>query len=238
MLRSEAHPIVVFSVPANGEEASGTASLLRIHSAVRKIQPASPRKGAGEQNKTTRGSNHAVMRDKRNQKSALRSLTESGLIAALYAAATLALAPLSFGAVQVRAGEALTLLAILTPSGVGGITLGCFIANCVGVSMQQSLPIDIFAGTLASFLAALCTRAFRNTARIGGERGVSLLSVLSPVVFNALIVGGELTLFFGVGSFAFCVCSVALGELAAVCLLGIPLLLALRRTKLFEEGGE
>ena len=58
-----------------------------------------------------------------------KSLCLSALIAALYAALTLAFQPISYGAVQFRISEALTLLPVLFPQAVPGLTLGCLISN-------------------------------------------------------------------------------------------------------------
>lgn len=161
----------------------------------------------------------------------IRSLAESGLIAALYAAATLAIAPLSYGAVQFRAAEALTLLPVLSRNAVWGLTLGCLLANTLGMMLGQTLPVDILFGTLATLVAAIVSRALRNV-RIGR---IPLLSALAPVVSNALFVGLELSLFFGAGSFAYCAAFVALGEAVVCLLLGIPLMLAVEKTGIIRN---
>ena len=51
----------------------------------------------------------------------VRFLAVTGLIAGLYAALTLVLAPLSFGPVQCRVAEALTILAAYTPAAIPGL---------------------------------------------------------------------------------------------------------------------
>ena len=56
---------------------------------------------------------------------ALRRLVEGAVIAALYTALTLALAPISFGPFQCRVAEVLTILPIFTPAAIPGLTLGC-----------------------------------------------------------------------------------------------------------------
>ena len=58
-----------------------------------------------------------------------RSLCMSAVIAALYAALTLLLAPISYGPIQLRLSEALTLLPMLLPQAVPGLFVGCLIAN-------------------------------------------------------------------------------------------------------------
>lgn len=162
----------------------------------------------------------------------VRYMAEAGIIAAIYAVLTLCFAPLSFGPVQLRVSEALTILPILTPAAVPGLAVGCLISNIIGMGMGVTLPVDIIFGTAATLIAAVVTRLLRNTAKI---KDVPVLSLLSPVVFNALIVGYELTIFFGAGTFLYCAGAVGLGELIVVALLGTVLLLSLRKTKLYKN---
>lgn len=77
-------------------------------------------------------------------------MARCAMIAALYTAVSLLLAPFSYGAVQVRVAEALTLLPVFTPDAVVGVTLGCLLTNLLGSS-----PIDAVFGTLATLAAAL-----------------------------------------------------------------------------------
>lgn len=124
--------------------------------------------------------------------SSLHRLTLAGVIAALYTALTLVLPIASFGAVQLRFSELLTILPVFTPTAIGGLTLGCALANAVGMAMGANLAgaWDILVGTCATFLAALCTYALRNVR----FKGFPVLATLPPVLFNAVIVGGELCL--------------------------------------------
>lgn len=117
----------------------------------------------------------------------IKRLTRAAVIAALYVALCLALAPLSFGTVQIRFAEALTLLPILCPEAILGVTVGCFLSN-----MIASSPVDMVVGTLATLLAALATYALRNVR----VKGLPVASCLPPVLLNALIVGAELTLLY------------------------------------------
>ena len=57
-------------------------------------------------------------------------LVMTALVAAIYTVLTLAIAPLSFGLVQVRFSEMLMLLAFVDRRYAPGLILGCFIANC------------------------------------------------------------------------------------------------------------
>lgn len=151
-----------------------------------------------------------------NKTKTVRYLVTGAMIAALYAAATLALQPISYGAVQFRISEILTTLCVFTPAAVPGLTIGCFLAN-----LASPFGIyDIVFGTLATLLAAVTGRLLRNV-RI---KGIPFLSLLMPVIFNALIVGAEITLFFtdegaSLRAFIISAAEVGAGELV-VCLVG------------------
>ena len=54
------------------------------------------------------------------QNRTLRQLTAAGVIAAAYAALSLVLAPITFGPVQCRISEALTLLPVISPAAIWG----------------------------------------------------------------------------------------------------------------------
>ncbi len=122
----------------------------------------------------------------------IRLLTHTALIGALYTALTLVLAPLSFGPVQCRLAEALTVLAAFTPTAIPGLTLGCLLSNLVGIATGANIAgaLDVLLGPLATGLAAWLTYAWRR--RTWG--GLPLLSTLPPVLLNALVIGGELAL--------------------------------------------
>ena len=122
-----------------------------------------------------------------NQKMSVKRLVIRGVVAALYVVLCLVLEPFSYGAVQVRVAEALCLLPVFGPEYITGVTLGCFLANLLG-----STVIDAVFGTLATFLACLATYRLRDL-RI---RGLALPASVPPVLFNAVIVGLEISFFF------------------------------------------
>ena len=78
----------------------------------------------------------------------VRKLTRCAVVAAIYVALCLGLAPFSYGAIQVRVAEALCLLPIFGPEYILGVTLGCALANLLGSTM-----VDVVFGTVATFLA-------------------------------------------------------------------------------------
>ena len=74
-----------------------------------------------------------------------RDLVIGGLIAAAYLALTLVLAPISYGPIQFRVSEALTLLPLIFPQAVPGLFIGCLLANIFG----GYGAIDIICGSAA-----------------------------------------------------------------------------------------
>lgn len=148
----------------------------------------------------------------------------AALIAAMYTALTVAVAPLSYGLVQCRLSEALTVLAAFTPAAVPGLTVGCFLSNLIGLSTGANIAgaLDLLLGPLATGLAALLSYRLRRYRR----GGVPWLSTLPPILLNALIVGTELAFTSPVFTWQVLLTQIALvgaGQLAA-CLIGGALL--------------
>ena len=163
-----------------------------------------------------------------------RRLTLAAIVAASYAALTVALAPISYGAVQFRVSEALTVLPFLIPSTVWGLTIGCVLANLYTGSI-----VDIVFGSLATLLAGLLTAYFGKKGNTVRNR---LLGCLPPVLFNAVIVGAVLTWGYRIlpfpgelASYGFNALTVGLGELGVLYLLGYTLLRQLPRAEFFRE---
>ncbi len=138
----------------------------------------------------------------------IRALAKAGLIAAAYSALSLIVPPLSFGPLQCRPAEALAVLAVYTPAAVPGLTLGCALANFIGLSLGANVAgaADVLVGALATGLSALLSRRLRHH-RVAG---LPLWSTLPPVVVNALVVGTELTLLAPQPTWAFWLTQVAL----------------------------
>ena len=153
-------------------------------------------------------------------KGTVRYLVETGLIAALYAALTYLCSffGLAYGSVQFRISEALTLLPVLTPAAIPGLTIGCLLANLLG----GCSVIDIVFGSLATLLAAIVTRRLREKP---------VLAALSPVLFNAVIVGLVLRYTLQLPLLP-SMLWVGLGELGACVVIGLPLLWLLKKSRI------
>lgn len=163
----------------------------------------------------------------------LRFLAECAIIAALYAVSTYLSAAigLAYGPIQFRISEALCILPVFTPAAIPGLTIGCIIAN---ISSPMGIW-DIAFGSAATFIAAICARKLRNIT----FKKLPVLSCLMPVIFNAVIIGVELTILFPTDNtkliaFLLSAGEVALGEAIVCAGLGLPLFSAIKRTKLFS----
>lgn len=144
-------------------------------------------------------------------------LARCSLIAAAYAVLTLAFPALSYGPVQVRVSEALCILPFFMPEAVWGLTVGCFVANLVGVTMGVTLPWDVLIGTLATFISVVLTRKIR----------IKWLVPLPTVISNAVLVGIMLTYIILPSAETvplwYNIMTVGAGEVIACYGLGIPL---------------
>ena len=145
-----------------------------------------------------------------------RYLAQAAIIAAAYAALSILLLAISFGPVQLRVAEALTVLPLFTPAAIPGLAAGCLIAN---VFSPAGLP-DMIVGTLATLIGAGGCYALRKKP---------LAALLPTVLANALLVGPMLYYTYGLPiSFFACIAWVGLGEAIACYLLGYPLCRLLR----------
>ena len=161
-------------------------------------------------------------------------LTVNAVIAALYAALTIALAPISYGPLQFRVSEVLTALPFLMPGSVLGIAIGCVLANLYTGSI-----LDIVFGSLATLLAGLATAWFGKKGNTVKNR---VLGCFMPVIFNAVIVGAVLTWGYQIQEFAspikscgFNALTVGIGEMGVLYLIGYPLLSYLPKIKDVRE---
>ena len=155
----------------------------------------------------------------------LPRLTFAALIAAVYAALTMALGFISYGPVQFRIAEAMCILPFFAPWTTWGLTLGCLLANL----FSPVSALDIVVGTAATLIACLITARCRSR----------YLAPLPPVIVNAVMVGAMLAGVltpdaFWKGFFIFGA-EVGAGELAVMYLLGLPLLLIFRRQGLDDR---
>ncbi len=142
-------------------------------------------------------------------------IARAGIIAALYVVLTLPLGSLAYVPFfQIRPAEALTVLPILVPSSVVGVTVGCMIVNMFGGGLW-----DVLLGGGITFLACVVTRFSK---KIG-------LGVLPPILFNAF---GLPLMFILLGyqtAYWYTFFQILLSQTVWVCGLGIPLHCAVKK---------
>ncbi len=103
-------------------------------------------------------------------------MAQAAMIAAIYVVLTMVFAPFSYGEVQVRISEALTILPVFTPAAIPGLFIGCLISNILGGCIVP----DIIFGSLATLIGAVFTYTLRNSSKF--------LAPLPPIIANILIV--------------------------------------------------
>ena len=146
----------------------------------------------------------------RNKIFETKNLVRLALVAAVYAALTVALPGLSVPAVQFRFSEILVLLCFYRKDYSIALILGCFIANC----FSPMALMDMIFGTLATAIAVLPMFYIRNI----------WVASLLPVVSNGIIVAIELFICYGNElPIWFNMITVAAGELAVVTVTGCVL---------------
>lgn len=136
-----------------------------------------------------------------------RSLAKISIVAAIYVILTVALPFLSYGQIQFRISEMLTILAFFNPIYIWSLTIGTFIAN-----MWSTIGmLDMIIGTIATLLAVYPMSKVKNI----------WIASLFPAISNGLIIGLQLNILIGlplIPSIAY----VALGEFVVVTILGVP----------------
>lgn len=140
-------------------------------------------------------------------------IVRGAIIAALYAGLTILLQPISYGPLQFRVSEALTILPLFFIEAIPGLTVGCFIANAYMYG-----PIDMVLGSIATLLAAIITRYSKKI----------WFGIIPPIVINAFVIPMILLMVGENIGYWFTVLTVFLGQAGAIIGIGIPLYYALK----------
>ena len=157
------------------------------------------------------------------KKTSTKYITQAALIAAVYAAVTLALAPISYANIQLRVAEALTVLPAIFPSAIPGLFIGCILSNTLGPGAGI---LDIIFGSLATLLAAWLSYKLRKH---------TYLVPLPPVIVNAVIVGYVVS-FVNNLPLVLTMLQVGAGQRIACYALGLPLLMLVKKIKGTKTG--
>lgn len=160
-----------------------------------------------------------------------KNVVYGGIIACIYAVLTLmpGLNGMAYGPVQFRISELLAILPLFTASAVPGLAVGCVVAN-----MASPMILDMVFGTAATLTASYFTyrlRKYKKTA------------LLMPVIFNAVIVGTELSFFYSDSAFSLKLLFtgmffVGVGEFVICFLIGYPIALMLEKRSFLKTNGK
>lgn len=166
-----------------------------------------------------------------------RNLTHAAILGAMYFALThlqnLILPNSANFAIQCRLSEALCVMSFFTPAAIPGLTIGCLLYN---ISFAGALPLDFAVGSLATFLVCGSMWLTRNLK----IKGYPLVGMLMPALWNAILVGWELTVYLGdtgftMAAFWLNAVYVALGELIVMVSLGTLVYRALDKGNLAKR---
>lgn len=197
----------------------------------------------------TRSGSHAMVLDD-TQLTKTRYIAQAGVIAALYAAATLItlmfLQGLAWGPVQFRISEAICVVALFTPAAIPGLTIGCIIANLMNMVISGTGALgllDVVFGSTATLLGALFCWRMRQRPLLALSGFVFANALIVPAYLPLLLQGlGYYTIPFTTISidgaylpmYLFGVIATGAGEALVIYVLGVPLMKALKSANLFS----
>ena len=159
----------------------------------------------------------------------VRNIVLNGVIAALYAAITIACGPLSYEFMQFRFSELLNLLVFFNPTTTVGLTLGCLIANL----FSSVGPIDIAIGTSTTLVACIIMIFYSKLTKNLFTTGLipcflNAVTVPFSIYLSTLGTSGQFLLepiiFFTMFGWVF------LGEFVCICCVGYPIFMVLTKT--------
>lgn len=155
-------------------------------------------------------------------------VTKAALIAAMYvvliAIQMVPAARLTFGAIQLRLAEGLTVLPFVEAAAVPGVFVGCFISNLILMGVSGFGVVDLIGGSLVTLVAAIITRKSKN----------KFLAFLSPIVLNGFIVSIWVSNFSGIPYWT-TVLGIMGGEALSVFIFGYAILYVYERSKIFRR---
>ena len=149
-----------------------------------------------------------------------KRIARGALIAALYIVLTISLAEISYGPIQCRISEALTLLPFYFPEAIPGLTIGCIFSNFFGGFGFT----DMFFGSLATLIAGFLSMKSKNI----------FIAAAWPVISNGLIIGTMLHYLIDAPLVATCI-YVGIGEALACYVAGIPLMKILEKRNIISK---
>ena len=110
----------------------------------------------------------------------VRRIAQGAVIAALYVVLTIIFAPISFGAVQVRIAEIMTIMPLFTPAAIPGLFLGCVLANLLG----GAIIWDVIFGSIATLIGAALGYMLRKNRWLVPIPAIVSNTIIVPLVLR------------------------------------------------------
>ena len=160
----------------------------------------------------------------------IRYLTKASLIAAIYLVLVLLqalpfpMANLTFGPVQLRIAEGLTLLPLVESAAVPGLFIGVLLANFLLAPYSGFGLVDIIGGSLVTLIAAYLTSKAKN----------KYIGMLPPILLNGVIVSIWVSYFTRI-PYLYTVLGITAGELVSVSLFGSLILYVYEKASKYRE---
>ena len=152
-------------------------------------------------------------------KNKTKLITQGAAISALYVLLTTLSRNFSLdsGGIQVRFSEALCILPCFTPAAIGGLFVGCILANI----LSGAVIWDVIFGSLATLIGAIFTYKFRSNR---------YLATLPPIISNTIIVPFVLAYAYNAeGAIWDFMLTVGIGEVISCGILGMILYSSLQK---------
>ena len=146
-----------------------------------------------------------------------KKITRVGVVAGLYAVITLVLGSISYGQIQFRISEVMTLLPLFGKEYILSLTIGCFLANVIG---PYGLP-DIILGTLATFISVYLV--YLTGKLMKNKKGYIIIASLWPTIVNAIIIGGVMLNGLFKLPLILSILQVGFGQFVVITIIGVPL---------------
>jgi len=150
----------------------------------------------------------------------IRNITKIALYASIYLVLTLLFSQISYGPIQFRISEFLTVFPFIDPTSIIGIFLGCFIANF----FSPAGWIDVVFGSLCTLIAGYLTYKMPKI----------YLAPIPPILVNAFGVSLYLHYFFKL-PYILNVIYIAIGEAVVTYLIGLPILIYIDKNPNIKE---
>ncbi|MGG7099019.1 QueT transporter family protein [Clostridium sardiniense] len=139
--------------------------------------------------------------------SSLDIFVKIAVVAAIYVVLTVAIAPISYGPIQVRISEILVLLAFYDKRYIVSLTIGCLFSNILSPLGMA----DIIVGTLGTFFSVYAISKTKNL----------FIATLWPMIFCIPVVG-TLHLLIGLPFWIY-LFGFMIGEFISVTIVGYPI---------------